>query len=75
MLRLQALVALRARLATSQQQQPPDDELLKWYLRDRYFDVDEAEQKLRTLLRWQRDFRCAPCGGPRCVLSPQPARI
>ena len=53
-----ALDDLRARL----QSQTPfktaaqDDELLKWYLRDRKFDVDAAEKKLITMLQWRQDF-------------------
>ncbi|MEW5297860.1 MAG: hypothetical protein WDW36_001039 [Sanguina aurantia] len=35
----------------------PDEETLKWYLRDRYFDVTEAEEKLRSMLRWRSDFQ------------------
>ncbi|KAJ9519999.1 hypothetical protein QJQ45_014725 [Haematococcus lacustris] len=34
-----------------------NDETLQWYLRDRYFDVDEAEQKLRRMLAWREDFQ------------------
>lgn len=58
---LQALQALRARFTgggASGRGAPPD-EVLRWYLRDRYFDVEEAEQKLRSMLRWQKSFRCA----------------
>ncbi len=35
----------------------PDEATLTWYLRDRYFDVDEAESKLRTMLRWRSGFQ------------------
>ncbi|EFJ41850.1 hypothetical protein VOLCADRAFT_67793, partial [Volvox carteri f. nagariensis] len=34
-----------------------DEATLKWYLRDRYFDVDEAEQKLRSMLKWRQSFQ------------------
>jgi len=34
-----------------------DDSTLRWYLRDRSFDVDEAEQKLQALLRWKQKLR------------------
>ncbi len=28
-----------------------------WYLRDRRFDVREAEAKLRSMLQWRRAFK------------------
>lgn len=34
----------------------PDDDTIRWYLRDRYFDVPEAEAKLTSMLRWRREF-------------------
>jgi hypothetical protein len=33
----------------------PDDALLQWYLRDRYFDVGDAEAKLTSMLNWRRN--------------------
>ncbi|GLC47000.1 hypothetical protein PLESTB_001656000 [Pleodorina starrii] len=36
---------------------PPDEATMKWYLRDRYFDVEEAEQKLRSMLKWRQTFQ------------------
>ncbi|KAG2449598.1 hypothetical protein HYH02_005131 [Chlamydomonas schloesseri] len=30
---------------------------MKWYLRDRYFDPEEAEQKLRSMLKWRQAFQ------------------
>ncbi len=35
----------------------PSDETLRWYLRDRYFDVDETESKLSSMLRWRDSFQ------------------
>ncbi len=31
--------------------------LIRWYLRDRYFDVEEAEEKLTKMQRWKKDFQ------------------
>ncbi|KAI8470161.1 MAG: CRAL-TRIO domain-containing protein [Monoraphidium minutum] len=50
----QALAELRGRM----QECPlgcPDDETLKWYLRDRYFIVEDAETKLTSMLRWRKE--------------------
>lgn len=52
---LKALHSLKERLKDASTT-APSDEVLQWYLRDRYFDVDEAEGKLRSLLRWQKEF-------------------
>jgi hypothetical protein len=35
----------------------PDETTLRWYLRDRYFDVEEAQQKLTDMLQWRSQFR------------------
>jgi hypothetical protein len=51
-----ALEDLRARMSGS----PlgcPDDDLLRWYLRDRYFKVDAAEEKLASMLMWRQQER------------------
>ncbi|KIZ00867.1 Phosphatidylinositol transfer protein CSR1 [Monoraphidium neglectum] len=51
---MQALAELRERM----QRSPlgcPDDETLKWYLRDRYFKVEDAEAKLTSMLKWRQD--------------------
>jgi len=61
---LKALESLRLRLQRNPPAVPPgaavpppvDDDTLRWYLRDRYFDVEEAESKLRSMLRWRREF-------------------
>lgn len=50
----QALQALRQRFSPAE---VPDDATLQWYLRDRYFDPDEAEGKLRKMLRWRSGFQ------------------
>ncbi|GIL66802.1 hypothetical protein Vafri_20305 [Volvox africanus] len=50
-----ALVELKQRFY--KESAPPDEATLKWYLRDRYFDVDEAEQKLRSMLGWRKTFQ------------------
>jgi hypothetical protein len=50
-----ALDELRARFAASAPT-PPPDELLRWYLRDRYFSVDDAERKLRSMLDWRARY-------------------
>ncbi|GFR44643.1 hypothetical protein Agub_g5932 [Astrephomene gubernaculifera] len=50
-----ALASLKQRF--SDDLLPPDEATLKWYLRDRYFDVNEAEQKLRGMLKWRRSFQ------------------
>ena len=34
----------------------------RWYLRDRYFDVDEAEAKLTKMLKWRQDFQLSASG-------------
>ncbi|GBF87868.1 motile sperm domain-containing protein [Raphidocelis subcapitata] len=52
----QALEDLRARMEAGQYGSPGDD-LLKWYLRDRYFIVDDAEEKLTSMLRWREAER------------------
>jgi hypothetical protein len=52
---VQALQELEQRFAS--EANPPDAETLKWYLRDRYFDVEEAEIKLRSTLRWRQSFQ------------------
>jgi hypothetical protein len=41
-----------------------------WYLRDRYFDVVEAEQKLRAMMKWRAGFRC---GRTELLQGPTPA--
>lgn len=56
-LQLKALSELRSRFAASSSLPCPDDDTLRWYLRDRYFDVDEAESKLRSMLRWRKTFQ------------------
>eukprot|EP00877_Chromochloris_zofingiensis_P000680 jgi/Chrzof1/10612/Cz05g05060.t1_CPSFL1 len=52
----QALQHLRQRLSSCPYP-CPDDSTLRWYLRDRYFDPVEAEQKLVSMLRWKQYFR------------------
>lgn len=54
-----ALQQLRERLSSSPatKSMVPDDEVLRWYLRDRYFDVKEAEEKLSSMLSWKKDFQ------------------
>jgi len=42
---------------------PPADELLRWYLRDRYFSVDAAEKKLRSMLEWRGRYASRGGGG------------
>ena len=34
----------------------------RWYLRDRSFDVEEAEEKLTKMLIWRRDFQWVALG-------------
>jgi hypothetical protein len=41
---------------------PPADELLRWYLRDRYYSVDNAERKLRSMLEWRARYASAGDG-------------
>ncbi|WIA20830.1 hypothetical protein OEZ85_005183 [Tetradesmus obliquus] len=53
---LQALEQLRTRMSENGQECPNED-TLKWYLRDRYFDVDEAEEKLAATLKWRHAFK------------------
>ena len=57
-----ALAELRARMEAGQYGSP-GDELLKWYLRDRYFSVEDAEEKLTSMLRWRQQERCGGRGG------------
>ncbi|KAF5839314.1 CRAL-TRIO domain-containing protein [Dunaliella salina] len=56
---LAALSDLRQRMVQNSgpRGQSLDDRTLRWYLRDRSFDVDEAEQKLQALLRWKEVLR------------------
>lgn len=48
----QALYQLQQRLRNSPYGQP-DQDTLKWFLRDRKFDVAEAESKLTRMLAWR----------------------
>lgn len=34
----------------------PDEDTLKWFLRDRKLDVDETVDKLTNMLKWRQDF-------------------
>ncbi|GAX79298.1 hypothetical protein CEUSTIGMA_g6739.t1 [Chlamydomonas eustigma] len=57
---LEALDSLRNRIsiaAIELKVTEPAEETLKWYLRDRYFDVEEAEQKLKNMLKWRKEFQ------------------
>lgn len=54
---VEALEALRARMAVGEIGCPEDESLLRWYLRDRYFDPDEAAAKLTSMLAWRRAER------------------
>lgn len=48
-----------ARLLDKFQSQPgldPTEDEAKWFLRDRSYDVEEAYSKLRTCLRWRKEF-------------------
>eukprot|EP00879_Flechtneria_rotunda_P022721 GHRR01023997.1.p1 GENE.GHRR01023997.1~~GHRR01023997.1.p1 ORF type:complete len:213 (+),score=44.95 GHRR01023997.1:343-981(+) len=51
----QALQQLQQRMSASTHG-CTDVEVLKWYLRDRYFDVDEAEAKLTAAIKWRQRF-------------------
>ncbi len=35
----------------------PDEDTLKWFLRDRKLDADEAADKLTNMLKWRQDFQ------------------
>ena len=35
----------------------PDEDTLKWFLRDRKLDVDETVDKLTNMLKWRQDFQ------------------
>ncbi len=60
---VEALEALRARMAASPYPEAAEDEAtLRWFLQDRKLDVAEAEEKLLKMLRWRREFGCAPPG-------------
>ena len=63
----QALQQLRQRLGAS----APEDGTLMWYLRDRYFDVEEAEQKLRAMMKWRAGFRWVQTEGSIPVTPPR----
>ena len=52
----QALQELQQRFQSSPHG-PQDEVLLKWYLRDREFGVEEAEKKLTSMLAWRQSFR------------------
>ncbi|KAL4423541.1 hypothetical protein ABPG77_006564 [Micractinium sp. CCAP 211/92] len=54
---VEALEALRARMAASPYPEAAEDEAtLRWFLQDRKLDVAEAEEKLLKMLRWRREF-------------------
>ena len=36
---------------------PLDEDMLKWFLRDRDFDIDEAVDKLRKATKWREKVR------------------
>ena len=38
----------------------PDAETIRWFLRDRRFDVDETVSKLEKMMQWRSDFRWKP---------------
>lgn len=52
---LKALEQLQQQMASCEYG-VPDTETLKWFLRDRKFDVEEAERKLTSMLRWRSDL-------------------
>lgn len=52
---MQALAALQRRFTGFRYGEPTADEAA-WFLRDRNFDVAEAEEKLATCLRWRAEF-------------------
>lgn len=56
MFRLKALERLKERTQSFKGGQP-DEEMLKWFLRDRSLDVDEAVDKLRKVTAWRRQAR------------------
>lgn len=52
---LQALNELHTRMEAKGMR--VDEETLKWFLRDRYFNVQEADQKLARCLRWRHEYQ------------------
>ena len=52
---MQALAQLQQRFQGFRFGEPTEEEA-QWFLRDRSFDVDEAEEKLATCLRWRAEF-------------------
>ena len=55
-LHLQALRQLQDKMASCTYGHP-DDRTLKWFLRDRKLDAEEAAQKLTNMLKWRQDFQ------------------
>eukprot|EP01023_Acetabularia_acetabulum_P008056 TRINITY_DN13501_c0_g1_i5.p1 TRINITY_DN13501_c0_g1~~TRINITY_DN13501_c0_g1_i5.p1 ORF type:complete len:273 (-),score=42.62 TRINITY_DN13501_c0_g1_i5:150-968(-) len=53
----QALQSLQQGLQGGNGSIEVDEEQMKWFLRDRAFDVKEAQWKLMNMLNWRRDFR------------------
>lgn len=53
---LQALEQLKEKMTSCSYGQP-DEDIQKWFLRDRKLDVNEAAQKLTDMLKWRRDFQ------------------
>ncbi|KAK9822546.1 hypothetical protein WJX74_003681 [Apatococcus lobatus] len=51
-----ALAELQRRLQSSPYGNQ-DEGLLKWYLRDRSFNVEKAEKKLTSMLKWRASYR------------------
>lgn len=52
---MQALEDLRSRIRS--RSEDADDSTMIWYLRDRGFNVAEAEEKLLKMLKWRKDFK------------------
>ncbi|KAG2495514.1 hypothetical protein HYH03_006457 [Edaphochlamys debaryana] len=54
---IKALATLTQRFSKELASKEVDEDTLKWFLRDRYFDPVEAEEKLRKTLQWRQTFK------------------
>ena len=39
----------------------PDEDTMKWFLRDRKFDVAETLSKLEKMMKWRQELKYGAC--------------